>query len=374
MVAKNPAREIDVGIDKHSLTWRVTPDLLGVLDADGKFMHTNPAWFKTLGRTSEEIESRLFFDFIHPDDMGITAKAFVEVQKGNPILQFENRYSHKDGSYRWLSWNAVPEGDIFVCSARDVTSMKEAVDGLAKSKADAQLREQFISMLGHDLRNPLAGATCAAEYLQREDLTERGQIILSTASQSLRRMSKLIDDVLDFARARLGGEIGIVPKPEAKLKPVIELTVAEIRLANPNTELEEIYDFDDPVLCDPDRIAQLLSNLMGNAVFHGDQDGAIRVHARDEGTNLLISITNKGGQIPDKVKALLFEPFKRAEPGSSMNGLGLGLYISKQIADSHNGDIDVVSDGTETTFTLKIPRKRSLLEPVANAFDQRRIV
>lgn len=360
-------------MDEHSLTWRVTPDLLGVLDAAGKFMKTNPAWFATLGRTSDDIESRLFFDFVHPDDMAITAKAFVDVQKGLPILQFENRYRHKDGSYRWLSWNGVPEGDVFFCSARDVTAMKQTMEELEESKREAELREQFISMLGHDLRNPLAGATCAQEYLQREDLSERGEIILNTANQSLRRMSKLIDDVLDFARARCGGEIGIIAKPEAVLTPVIQQAVAEIKLANPQTHWEEIYDFVDPVVCDPDRIAQLLSNLLGNAVFHGEQDGAIRVHARDAGPNLLISITNRGGQISDKVQENLFEPFKRAEPGSSMNGLGLGLYISKQIADSHNGDITVESDGAETTFTVKVPRGRGLLKAVPNAFDQRRI-
>lgn len=353
-------------MDKHSLTWSVTPDLLGVLDADGKFMHTNPAWFKVLGRLTEDIESRLFFDFIHPDDMAITAKAFVDVQRGLPILQFENRYRHKDGTYRWLSWNAVPEGDIFVCSARDVTQMKQATEELAKSKADAELWEQFISILGHDLRNPLAGAICAVQYLEREELSERGEIVRNTANQSLQRMSKLIDDVLDFARARMGGEIGVIAKPEAALKPVIQLAVAEIKLANPATVWEEIYDFIDPVTCDPDRIAQLVSNLLGNAIFHGDPDGRIRVHARDAGPNLLVSVTNSGGMISEEAKALLFEPFKRAEPGSSVNGLGLGLYISKQIADSHNGDIEVQSDGGETTFTLKIPRGRGLLTVVEN--------
>lgn len=161
--------------------------------------------------------------------------------------------------------------------------------------------------------------------------------------------------MLDFARARLGGEIGVVAKPEAALKPVLQLAVAENKLANPDNAWEDIYDFVDPVTCDPDRIAQLLSNLLGNAIFRGDSDGRIRVHARDAGPNLLVSVTNKGGMISDEVQALLCKSFKRAEPGSSQNDLSLGLYISKQIADSHNGDIEVQSDGGEATFTLKIP-------------------
>lgn len=351
-------------MDDQSLTWKVTPDLLGVLDADGKFMRTNPAWFAVLGRTSEEIESRLFFDFIHPDDMAITAKAFVDIQHGRPILQFENRYRHKDGSYRRLSWNAVPEADLFVCSARDVTDAKDREDRLARAQADAVLREQFISILGHDLRNPLAGASCAVQFLEREVLSERGRIVLNTANLSLQRMSKLIDDVLDFARARLGGDIGVSLKPDARLKPVLQQTVNEMKLANPTIQWQEILDFADPVSCDPDRIAQLISNLLGNAIFHGEPGGTIRIHARDAGPNLLVSVTNRGGQIPQEIQTQLFEPFERAEPGSSQNGLGLGLYICKQIADGHNGDIEVESDGDETTFTLKMPRGRSLISLV----------
>lgn len=114
--------------------------------------------------------------------MAITAKAFVDAQRCLPILQFENRYRQKDCTYRWLSWNAVPEGDVFVCPARDVTQMKQATEDLAKSKAGAELREQFISILGHDLRNPLAGVICAVQFLERE---ERCEIVRDTANQSM---------------------------------------------------------------------------------------------------------------------------------------------------------------------------------------------
>ncbi|CTQ50130.1 PAS domain-containing sensor histidine kinase [Jannaschia donghaensis] len=353
-------------MDKESLTWRVTPDLLGVTDANGMFKETNPAWFQTLGYRPEEIENTLFFEFLHPEDLANTAKAFVDIQMGKPILQFENRYRHKNGSYRWLSWNAVPEGDLFVCNARDVTAAKEAQSALALREAEANLREQFIAILGHDLRNPLAGAACAVEYLMdRETLTDNGITALHTANLSLRRMSRLIDDVLDFARARMGGDIGIDPEKDVALRPILELTVEEMKYAHSDVTFEEHYDFSDPVTCDPDRIAQLVSNLLGNAVFHGEPDGTVRMEARDTATELFVSITNRGGQIPASVKALLFEPFKRVEPGSSQNGLGLGLFISKQIADQHGGDIEVHSDARETTFTLRLPRGTRLMRDLA---------
>ncbi|MGB3555239.1 MAG: PAS domain-containing sensor histidine kinase [Jannaschia sp.] len=343
-------------METKSLTWRVTPDLLGILSADGRFRHTNPAWFTTLGRQPEDIESRLFFDFIHPEDLGRTAGAFAEVQKGNPVLQFENRYRHKDGSYRWLSWNAVPDGEMYFCNARDITAAKETEAHLARHAFEAQLREQFIAVLGHDLRNPLAGAACAVQFLERESLSKNGGIMLRTANDSLQRMSALIDDVLDFARTRLGGDIGVEPLPGTHLRPVLENIVAEIRVANPSVIWEEAYEFDDPVTCDPARIAQLVSNLLGNAIFHGTPDGTIRVHARDDGDDVAIAVTNTGGTIPPDIRALLFEPFKRAEPGSSQNGLGLGLFICKQIADGHEADLSVESRRGETTFTLTLPR------------------
>ncbi|WP_235962650.1 PAS domain-containing sensor histidine kinase [Jannaschia marina] len=351
-------------LDPESLVWRITPDLLAVTDADGIFKRTNPAWLETLGRMPDDIESRLFFDFVHPDDIAKTAKAFVDIQCGRPILGFENRYRHKDGSYRWLSWNAVPCDGVYYCSARDVTRAKEDESVRARQAAEAQLREQFISILGHDLRNPLAGAACAMEFLRdREELSDRGHIVLGTAEEALQRMCRLIDDVLDFARARLGGDIGIETQQGVALRHVLAHTVAELRLAHPETTFEEIYAFADPVTCDPDRIAQVISNLLANAVFHGEPGGTVRIHARDIGADLSIAVTNRGGQIPPAVKALLFEPFKRAEPGSSQNGLGLGLFISKQIADRHSGDIEVISGDGETTFTLRLPRGPRLVVP-----------
>ncbi|MEM7643873.1 MAG: PAS domain-containing sensor histidine kinase [Pseudomonadota bacterium] len=359
--------------DTESLTWRVTPDLLGMLDSNGMFMRTNPAWFETLGLLPEEIESHLFFDFIHPEDMAKTAKAFVDIQMGRPVLGFENRYRHKDGSYRWLSWHAVPEGDLYFCAARDVTEAMNTRDALDLHEVQAQLREEFISILGHDLRNPLAGATCAIQYLRdRENVSDRGATVLQTADEALRRMARMIDDVLDFARSRLGGGITADLRPDVSLKAILSHTVDEMELAHPHITFEEVYDFDDPVTCDPDRIAQLISNLLGNAVFHGETGGTVQIRARDAGPQLAIAITNRGGKIPAAVKALLFQPFKRAEPGSSQNGLGLGLFIAKQIADSHGGDIEVESEGTETTFTLKLPRALDLALPDL-ADEERRI-
>ena len=345
-------------MDDMGLNWLVTPDLLGITDSNGRFRHTNPAWYRTLGRLPDDIENRMFFEFVHPDDIKRTYEAFVAIQRGEPILQFENRYRHKDGTYRWLSWNAVPEGDVFVCNARDITAAKETEAALAAQRTEGQLREQFIAVLGHDLRNPLAAAVCATEFLEREAMSENGQIMLRTARDSLQRMSALIDDVLDFARSRLGGDIGVDLEPGTPLRPVLERVVAEIATANPDLPVEEAYDFTDGLAIDGDRIAQLVSNLLSNAVFHGDATRPVRIEARDMGEAVAIAVTNHGPPIPTDKRDDLFEPFCRGEPEDSQNGLGLGLFIARQIAEGHGADLDAHSADGRTTFTLTLPHRR----------------
>lgn len=191
--------------ERYGLTWKVTPYMLGVLSREALFEATNPVWLATLGYTADEIESRPFFDFIHPEDIARTQEAFADIQRGQPILQFVNRYRHKDGGFRWLSWNCVPEGGKFYCSARDVTQNVENKTALANSKEEARLREQFIAVLGHDLRNLLASLQAGLRLFSKEPaLTERGQDVIDASQRTIDRMSGLIEGLMDFARTRLG--------------------------------------------------------------------------------------------------------------------------------------------------------------------------
>ena len=116
---------------ERGLTWQITPDLIGVCNAEGYFESTNPAWESVLGWSEEEIRTTPFSDFLHPDDLEKTDAAFARLTRGLPLLRFENRYRTKDGSCRWLWWVAVPEGGKFYCSARDVTAEKEQEAELA---------------------------------------------------------------------------------------------------------------------------------------------------------------------------------------------------------------------------------------------------
>lgn len=342
--------------ESSGLTWLVTPDMLGVLSRDGHFADTNPAWFKVLGYQSEEIENCQFFDFIHPDDLRRTRAAFEKINKGFPILNFVNRYRRRDGGYEWLSWNCVPEGDSFFCSARCITAEKENEAALKTREEEAKLREQFIAVLGHDVRNPLAAINAAARMIGRHtDDAEIGEMVTSIEG-STARIARLIDDVMDFARARLGGGLTMDRHAFHDVKPILEHTVREIGLAHPETQIVTEYDFCDPIHCDAGRIAQLISNLLANAVVHGETGAPVTVSAQDRDGSFYLWVTNCGAPITPEVREMLFEPFARSNVRQSQQGLGLGLFIAREIARAHGGDLTVTSDETGTVFTFRMPR------------------
>lgn len=347
---------------KYSLTWRVTPDLLGVLNGEGYFEATNPAWLRVLGYRASDIETRRFFDFIHPADIARTHSAFDQIRNGRPVLGFENRYRHRDGSYRHLSWNSVPEGDKFFCSARDITEQKANEIALRSTEAEARFREQFIAVLGHDLRNPLAAISAAARMIGREVQGDDVSTMLESIDGSVDRMTRMIDDVMDFTRARLGGGITVERSRDAPLRPALEHAINEIRLSHPHIQIDERISFDDPVYCDPQRICQMLSNLLANAVAHGSHDHPVTVIASHDDDRFTLSVANSGDPIPPEARGSLFDPFARGRTGESGDGLGLGLFIAAQIAHAHHGRLSFRSNENATEFTFVMHRHQDVSE------------
>jgi signal transduction histidine kinase len=225
---------------------------------------------------------------------------------------------------------------------------------LETERQGTEFREQFIAVLGHDLRNPLASIDAGARILQRSPLDEKGRSVLTHIQSSVRRMSGLIDNVLDFARGRLGGGLTIETAEAVRLRPMLEQVVAELRLSNPERVIET--DISDLVVhCDPGRIGQLLSNLLANALTHGSTEGAIRVQASLSGNMFELSVANHGDEIPSDISENLFKPFVRASAKSSREGLGLGLYIAAEIASAHQGSLTVESSANETRFIFRMP-------------------
>lgn len=224
-----------------------------------------------------------------------------------------------------------------------------------RERETALLRDQFIAVLGHDLRNPLAALSAGIRMLEkREQLSGRGKAVVAEMGGSIDRAIGLIEDVLDFARGSLGGGIAVDRRP-AELRPVLQQVVAEIRSIAPAHRIEEQVRIADPIFCDPARLAQLTSNLLSNAVTHGAADMPVVLEARTFEGQLVISVANGGGPIPDEIREQLFHPFFRGANRSSRNGLGLGLFIANEIAKAHGGSIAVSSTDEETRFTFTMP-------------------
>jgi sigma-B regulation protein RsbU (phosphoserine phosphatase) len=236
-------------------------------------------------------------------------------------------------------------------------SRSELQKGLATERETSELREQFIAVLGHDLRNPLAAISAGARILQRSGaLREHKELrVLDMINTTVTRMSDLIDNVLDFARGRLGGGITLNRDANRPLEPVLEQVVDELRTASPRRVIETTFEIMEPVNCDRTRIGQLVSNLIGNALTHGAPDQAVRVGAKTEGGELTLWVANAGEPIPPAAMEKLFEPFFRGNVRDSRQGLGLGLHIASQIAQAHGGRIDVTSTPDETKFVFTMP-------------------
>jgi signal transduction histidine kinase len=250
---------------------------------------------------------------------------------------------------------------MFKLFAELIATHLEAVDRLAASEArllnereTSELREQFIAVLGHDLRNPLASIAAGTRMLAKEDSKQATGEILGLIQKSVTRMSALIDNVLDFARGRLGSGIALKRLPQS-LEPVLNHVIAELRASSPERTIEARFDLTKQVDCDGGRIGQLFSNLLGNSITHGTAASPVRVHATTPGGDFQLSVANSGDPIPPEALERLFQPFYRVSAQDSRQGLGLGLYIASEIARAHGGTITVASSPQETSFTFRMP-------------------
>jgi signal transduction histidine kinase len=251
---------------------------------------------------------------------------------------------------------------MFQLFAELIAAHLDAHERLASSEAallgereGAELREQFIAVLGHDLRNPLASIDAGTKMLLRTPLDDKGKTIVGLMQNSATRMAKMIDNVLDLARGRLGTGISLARDANQPLVPVLNQVAAELQASWPDREIETDFSLAERVNCDRTRIAQLFSNLLGNAITHGAADRAIRARAGTDGAHFELWVSNAGDPIPAAALDRLFRPFTRGAIRPNQQGLGLGLYIASEIARAHGGTLHVSSTAEETRFTFRMP-------------------
>jgi signal transduction histidine kinase len=231
-------------------------------------------------------------------------------------------------------------------------SQRELLD----ERETSRLRDQFIAVLGHDLRTPLSAIRMSADLIDSR-VTERSTRKLVHAIQtSTQRMGLLIENVLDFARGRLGGGIPVRRTHVDDLQSELHRVIEEVRSSHPAASIQQSIDIPTAIDCDRVRVGQLLCNLLGNAVTHGDTQFPITVRAGVEHNLLVISVTNQGPPIEPERLGLLFQPYTRSEKSGYGGGLGLGLYIAAEIVKGHGGSISVVSTAADgTCFKATLP-------------------
>jgi len=355
--------------------WKASTDLLCVANFDGYIVSLNPAWVATLGWTAEEMTARPFVDFVHPDDRQSTLAAAAGLTRGAPQLAFENRYRRRDGSYRWLSWNAVSKDGKIYATVRDVTVMKEQAEALAHAE-DALRQAQKMEAVGqltggvaHDFNNLLTIIRSSVDFLRRPNLPEeRRARYMDAMSDTVDRAAKLTGQLLAFARRQ-------ALKPEvfdvgARLDEVVDMlnsvTGARIRVRTeqPDTRCH--------VRADASQFETALVNMAVNArdAMRGEGEMTIRVarsrplpairgHAGATGPFVAVSVIDQGCGIPADHLSRIFEPFFTTKEVGKGTGLGLSQVIG--FAKQSGGDVDVTSTvGRGTEFTLYLPEAEAI--------------
>jgi len=241
----------------------------------------------------------------------------------------------------------------FHIDAHERVAASEA--SLFKKREASGLREQFIAVLGHDLRNPLTSIDACIGMLQQKLSDEKAGDVIRLAQNSVLRMSGLIDDVLDLTRGRLGGGIPLNRSRDGSLETVLRQVVDELVAGWPQRKIEAEFDLRETVYCDSGRIGQLCSNLLGNAITHGASNAPILVRGTAGDGTFRLKVSNAGDPIPPATRERLFQPFFRGADKPNQQGLGLGLYIAAEIARAHGGTLSVVSAPAETRFTFQMP-------------------
>jgi PAS domain S-box-containing protein len=318
-------------------------DLLCIADHEGRFTRVNPAWENVLGWTSADLTRTAYIDFVHPDDRASTAAETAKLADGGTTLNFENRYRHKDGSYRWLSWMSAahPDGGVYA-AARDITREKQAAAELQQHMMEVAAvnreLEAFSYSVSHDLRAPLrhiSGFAMMLEQSAADTLDANGRRLLATITTAATRMGRLIDDLLSFSR---------VGRTElARTRVDLNQLGREVRQDVSRDINGRIVDWqlhDLPVVDgDPALLRLVLENLLSNAVKYSSrrERAAIEIGAIAADGESVVFVRDNGVGFDMQYVGKLFGVFQRLHSADEFEGTGIGLANVRRIVQRHGG-------------------------------------
>lgn len=348
-----------------------------VLEPEGHVATWNAGAERIKGYTADEIIGKHFSMFYPREDVAAgKCEHELEIATRDGRFEEEGWRVRKDGARFWANVTITalrPPGGLLIGFAkvtRDLTARRKAEEtdrALAVEKATVaekvraqEFQERFLAILGHDLRNPLAAIDMGTGLLLRRSSDPATTRAIDRMRASSLRMSRMIEQILDLTRTRLAGGLELNREP-MDLSEMITNVADELRAAHPSRTV----DVRCPPLCgqwDRDRLEQVFSNLISNAILYGDPSRPITVEGTPQGDVARVIVHNYGPPIPEDLQPVLFNPFRRGERdvrSAKTEGLGLGLYISNEVVLAHGGKIDLLSNVAEgTTFQVTLPAAR----------------
>lgn len=304
-------------------------------------------------------------------DSAAETHAEARLLSGYTVVQLVSEYRALRSSVLAL-WQAAWDGRAVDMNGMmsDMLRFNEAVDqALAESVARYEqlvkrAQNMFLAILGHDLRNPLGTLVTGSSFvMQATDIPPKYILVATRMFSSAKRMSKLVNDLIDFTRTHLGPGMPIRVR-QGSLVAVCEQVVDELRTFHPERRIELQMPPQLDAVFDDGRVAQMLSNLIGNAIQYGSVDAPVKVRLDGKDDQIVVVVNNQGRPIPPDKISCIFEPLVRVAANihsdhAEQTSLGIGLYISREIVHAHGGQIGVTSDAEGgTTFTVTMPHRR----------------
>jgi len=340
-----------------STLFQMSRDMLCIAGFDGYFRRLNPAWQETLGYSLEELTSRPYVEFVHPEDRGATIAEASSLTTGQDTLVFENRYRRRDGSYRWLAWKAAPlvEAGLIYAVARDVTEQKRVAQELLQARETAEAANRakgdFLANVSHEIRTPMNAVIGMAELLLDTPLRSVQREYLIALKDSAESLLGLINDLLDFARIEAGKLELTLATFDLRELVGDTLRTLGVRAHQKGLELVSRVAPEVPALVvgDAARLRQVIVNLVGNAIkFTATGEVLVEVEAKGRdasGALLAFAVSDTGIGIPLEKQRLIFEAFAQADGSTTREygGTGLGLAIASRIVGAMGGRLEVES-------------------------------